>query len=161
MTPARVLGIGSPFGADRLGWDVVDALARRDDWPPGRVVFACCARPGGELLAALERPGLLFLVDAMRSGTTPGTVRCLRPAEILRDSALISGHGFGINSALSLADALGTLTAEVRVCGIEIPPECTPDGGFPASPGGGRVDDKIIREIRKILMDSLPAHGAL
>lgn len=164
MTPARVIGIGSPFGADRVGWEAVDALARAGGLPPDLVVFARCARPDGELLAALARPGLLLLIDAMRSGAPPGTVRRVRPEEIMRDGPLISTHGFGINSALSLAAALGGLAAGVRICGIEIPPESAAggtDAGNGSASAGGWSSGESAREIRKILMESLREFGYL
>jgi hydrogenase maturation protease len=160
VKPARVIGVGSPYGADRIGWEVVDELARSGGMPPERVAFTRCARPDGELLAALERPGLVLLIDAMRSGASPGTVRRVRAEELMRDGTLISSHSFGINSALSLAAALGSLAAEVQICGIEIPPETAPDAVAPA-PLTAAEREEMLSEIRKILMGSLREHGYL
>jgi len=163
VNPARVIGIGSPFGADRIGWDVADALASPGGCgglPPGRAVFSRCARPASELLTALERPGLVLLIDAMRSGVPAGTVRRVRVEEIIRGETLISSHGFGINSALSLAAALGSLAAEVRVCGIEIPPESVPEirGAVSAIPA---LREKMLSDVREILLGSLRECGYL
>jgi hydrogenase maturation protease len=163
VNPARVIGIGSSFGADRIGWEVVDALARPDScsgWPPGRVVFSRCARPDGELLAALERPGLVLLIDAMRSGAPAGTVRRVGAEEIMQGGTLISSHGFGINSAVGLAAALGNLAAEVRICGIEIPPASAQEA-VGAAPVMAAVREQILSEIRIILMESLRECGYL
>jgi len=163
VNPARVIGVGSPFGADRIGWEMVDELERSAavcGLPPDRVRFSRCARPVGELLAALERPGLVLLIDAMRSGAVPGSVRCVHVNEVMRGGTLISTHGFGINSALSLASALGSLAAEVRICGIEIPPASTPGDSNPA-PALATVRDEILSEIRRILMLSLREYGYL
>lgn len=161
MSPARVIGVGSPFGADRIGWDVVEALGRWDRLPAG-VVLSRCARPDGELLDALAMPGLLLLVDAMHSGSLPGTVRRFTAEEIMAGEGMISTHSFGIKSALRLAEALVSLKAEVWVCGIEIAPQTARGGAIP-DPGPVPPDSLdvagIVKEIKKILMDSMTEHG--
>jgi hydrogenase maturation protease len=167
LKTAHIIGVGSPFGADRIGWEVVNELARPGGWaelPPGRVTFSRCGRPDSSLLEALELPGLVILVDAMRSGSPAGTVRCFSAAELIRDGALISSHDFGIKSALSLATALGNLQAEVLICGIEIPFEFMPDtmtAGSALDMRGGRARVEILDEIKIILITSLKRNGYL
>lgn len=168
MRVARVIGVGSPFGADRVGWEVVDALARPEAWgagsAPARVSYARCGRPDSRLLEAFAQPGLLILIDAMRSGRPPGSIRWFVAQELMADGGLISSHDFGIKSALSLASALGNLSAEVLICGIEIPLEPMPDTLVPGAAldaMGGRSRTEILSEITGILITSLKRNGYL
>lgn len=160
MSPVRVIGVASPFGADRIGWDVVEALGRWEQLP-ARVALSRCARPDGELLGALAVPGLLILIDAMRSGRSPGTVRRFTAVEVMAGEYMISTHSFGIKSAMSLAEALASLKAEVWVCGIEISPQTARRDGIP-DPGPVPPDSPdiagIVKEIKKILLDSMREH---
>lgn len=160
MSPVRVIGVGSPFGADRIGWDLVEALGRWDRLPAG-VTLSRCARPDGELLDALAVPGRLILIDAMRSGRPPGTVCRFTAAEVMAGEGMISTHSFGIKSALKLAEALVSLKAEVWVCGIEIAPQTArwDDIRDPGPVPSDSLDIAgIVKEIKKILLDSMREH---
>lgn len=167
MSAARIIGVGSPFGADRIGWEAVDELGRPGGWeglPPGRVVFSRCARPDHALLEEFAKPGLLVLVDAMRSGRPAGTVCCLPWAQFMRSGSLISTHNFGIKSALNLAAALGAMHAEVLLCGIEIPlesmPAACPSGAAPDT-AGERGRKEILNKIKRVLIPVLRKNGYL
>ena len=74
----RILGVGSPFGDDRLGWIAVD-LIRDSAWYRSRAAGSLSAqafdRPGPALLAAMDGAAHAVLIDAMQSGAAPGTVR--------------------------------------------------------------------------------------
>jgi hydrogenase maturation protease len=114
----RVLGIGSPAGDDRAGWCVVDALharlgARAD------IALDKLDRPGAGLLAHLEGAAHVVLIDAMRSGAAPGTIRRVDRAD-WRNQGGPSSHGFGVFDALALAEALGSLPPALVVYGVEI-----------------------------------------
>ncbi|MCC6208626.1 MAG: hydrogenase maturation protease [Gammaproteobacteria bacterium] len=161
MSAVRVIGVGSPFGADRIGWDVVAELSRWDELPAG-MILSCCARPDRELIESLAEPGLLILIDAMHSGRSSGTVCCFTAAEVISGEDLISTHSFGIKSALRLAEALGSLKAEVWICGIEIVLETAWRGGDHYTAPVPRDSLNclgIIKEIKKILMDFMREHG--
>lgn len=167
LNTARIIGVGSPFGADRIGWEVVDELVRPGggmELPPGRFTLSRCGRPDSGLLEALGHPGLIILIDAMRSGRSPGTIRCIAAKELMNGGGLISSHDFGIKSALSLATALGNLQAEVLICGIEIPLKGMPDtlaSRAALDMMGGRDRAEILNEIKKILITSLKRNGYL
>ncbi|MBK8163964.1 MAG: hydrogenase maturation protease [Gammaproteobacteria bacterium] len=164
LKPARVIGLGSPFGTDSIGWDLVEELARWNELPPGVAEFSRCGRPDAVLLETLGSPGLVILIDAMRSGRPPGTVRCFAAADVMAGTGMISTHDFGIKSALTLADAIGGLVAEVRVLGVEIAPEPGPTGLRPRPPAAlsdARGGVEILSEIKKILMSTVKEHGYL
>jgi hydrogenase maturation protease len=130
----RVLGVGSPFGDDRLGWAAVEAL-RRTPWlaalPAGSVEMEACDRPGAALLSAWRDAQHVMLIDAVRSGAVPGTLFCLQGRE-LSGAATFSTHDFGVAAALALARSLGEDTAHILLLGIEADPACRGDQLSPA-----------------------------
>ena len=74
MSPVRILGIGSPFGDDRVGWEVVERLRTGGylaPFPAGAIAAECCDRAGAGLVAHLAGADFAILVDAMRSGAAP------------------------------------------------------------------------------------------
>jgi hydrogenase maturation protease len=130
----RVLGVGSPFGDDRLGWVAVEAL-RRSPWlaalPAGALEAEACDRPGAMLLSAWRDAQHVILLDAVRSGAVPGTLFCLQGRE-LSGAAAFSTHDFGVAEALTLARSLGEHTAHILLLGIEADPACRGDQLSPA-----------------------------
>jgi hydrogenase maturation protease len=112
----RVIGVGTERGDDAAGLRVAERL-RRATLPPGTTVYAC-ERPSADLLDAFGRGDTLILVDAMRSGRAPGTVRRIDPADLAPAHAL-SSHGLGPTEALALAGALRRGPARVELVGIE------------------------------------------
>ncbi|MFP4616259.1 MAG: hydrogenase maturation protease [Thiohalorhabdus sp.] len=118
MIPVAVLGIGSPFGGDRVGWTVVEALRAEAEasWPAVRL--AALDRPGPGLLPHLEGVGHAVLVDAVRSGAPPGTLHRFRHLDELPAAEPLSSHGFGLAEALALAGRVGVLSEWV-VVGVE------------------------------------------
>ena len=127
----RIVGIGSPFGADRLGWDVID-MAGSGPLPDG-VEAVRCANPLSELPALMRGVESVFLVDAL-AGVPPGTVvRCTR-AELRDRDATLSSHGLSVDLALDLAEALGELPRSLRIfgLGIGVEPEADADQALAA-----------------------------
>ncbi|MFA9460234.1 hydrogenase maturation protease [Thiohalorhabdus methylotrophus] len=125
MTSVAVLGIGSPFGGDRLGWAVVEALraGARDGWPEVR--FRALDRPGAGLVAHLEGMDHAVLVDAVRTGAAPGTLHRITDRARLPVTDALSSHGFGLAEGLALAERLGQLPEWV-VIGVEADPGSEP-----------------------------------
>jgi hydrogenase maturation protease len=115
----RVIGVGSAFGDDAVGLAVVELLARRH--LPAQITVARCERPMPDLLDALDEIEGIVLVDATRSGAPIGSVRQLCAEEVTRARAT-SSHGFGVASALLLAQTLGCPATRVEWVGIEAGP---------------------------------------
>ena len=62
----------------------------------------------------------VIVVDAMRSGARPGTVRSFDVRRTpLPDETFASTHSFGPAAGIELARALGRLPASIEVIGIE------------------------------------------
>jgi hydrogenase maturation protease len=121
---AAVLGVGSPFGDDRLGWEAVAALRREPafaGWEArGLVTAEALDRPGIGLVSRLARDGRVVLVDAIRSGARPGTLHHIGLDELLACRASpASSHGIGLADALALARALDQLPARLVIFGVE------------------------------------------
>ena len=119
----RIIGIGSPFGADRLGWRVAECLGSNQlRSMPGAVWEVLIRdRPGVMLLNDLRGVERAVLIDAMCSNSEIGRVRCLTVDEAITHYGLCSSHGFGLGEALSLGRVLGDLPRELSIFGVEIP----------------------------------------
>jgi hydrogenase maturation protease len=110
-----VIGVGSPFGDDRVGWEVATALEAA---PRPGVDTRACDRPGAALVALLAGVGHAVIVDAARAeGVPPGSLRWLDEHELEAGHA-VSSHGFGLGPALALARALGDAPRHVDVLAI-------------------------------------------
>jgi hydrogenase maturation protease len=116
----RLIGIGSPFGADSLGWLAVDLLHMGT--PPGWELIKL-DRPGSELLRYLQGVQRVVLIDALQGEGEPGAMRRIDLSELADNPASVSCHGFGIVEALALARALNELPDELVVIGVEIGPD--------------------------------------
>src|SRR5688572_25080383 len=112
----RLVGLGSPFGDDRAGWEVV---ARLSDAP----LTGTRAETTSDPLRVLDGPAgceLLVVIDACRGAGTPGSFHRFEwPDARLTAAGGVSSHGVGLTAALELAGALGRLPARVVVLAIE------------------------------------------
>ena len=125
MSRLRVLGVGSPFGDDRVGWEVADALVARvgdagpDDTVPAMDVLRL-DRPGPSLLNHLRGAERVVIVDALCDGGPAGTLEVLASAELHAPCRVLSGHELGVAGALALLDALGEAPASLHVVAVRI-----------------------------------------
>ena len=143
--PTRVIGVGNPDRGDD-GAGVAVARRLRDLARPGVEVL----ESGGDalsVLGAVRGAGRVILVDAIRSGAAPGSVRRIGGDADLLSSALRAGssHDLGPAEALGLARALGELPERVEVIGIE-GADFAPGAGL--SPEVERAVDEVARQIR-------------
>jgi len=124
----QIIAIGSPFGADQIGWQVVGQLKKTESlkrYLP-QLDFVRLDRPGAGLMTHLEKASPTVLIDAMVSGARVGLVRSWRGADIASAQGLLSSHGFGVRETIALAESLGALPPQLLVIGIEIDPEGEP-----------------------------------
>jgi hydrogenase maturation protease len=119
----RIAGIGNVLaGDDGLGIYAVETIRKlvsEGSWP--HLETLALTLPGPELFDGLCDGDLLILLDACSSGEVAGTVHCFDTDEIgypgLRH---LSTHGLGLAEWISLAQAAGEETPEVRVYSIEM-----------------------------------------
>jgi hydrogenase maturation protease len=151
-----IFGLGSPFGDDRAGWAAAEVI-RDSQWlralPEGTVRVECLDRPGAGLLAHMGGVTHAVVIDAMRSGAPPGTVRMLTHEEIRSEQqANASTHGFGLAQALALGHTLGQLPPELVVFGIEAE---TASGLCELSPALRAAIPALVSGIRDYVLTAL------
>lgn len=121
---AAIIGVGSPFGSDRLGWLAVEWLQQREldkRFPELNLLFELADRPGALLLDRLGSVDAAIIIDAMQAGLPFGTVRQFTPEQLLaRHTGLCSSHAFGVSEAIELGAALGALPPRLAIIGIEM-----------------------------------------
>jgi hydrogenase maturation protease len=127
VTRVRILGIGSPFGADRCGWEAIDALEASGLSAHARIELQRLDRPGPSLLAALSDVEQVVLIDALRSAQAGEPVRQIAPEELASTPAAWSGHGLGVAESLELAHTLGQLPPRLDVLGIHVSDDAQAD----------------------------------
>ncbi len=121
-TRVVVVGMGSEYRRDDgAGPAVADRVAARCAGVAG---LGPIAEPL-DLLGLWDGADLAVVVDAVRSGAAPGTVRLIElvdPTGVAPDgdpAGTTSTHGIGLAGVLRLARAVGTAPARVVVVGIE------------------------------------------
>jgi len=123
-----LLGIGSPFGDDTLGWQLLDALAQRGlDLPGWQISYAKADRPGPGLLDYLKDTDAALLLDAMQADDPPGTVRLVEPAQLASQNSPTSSHAMGVAESLALGGQLRMLPSRLHILGIQVGAPPGPD----------------------------------
>lgn len=119
-----IIGVGSPFGTDQLGWFAVDWLERSElckRFSDLQLNYYQADRPGALLLEQLHDADAAIIIDAMQSGSSFGTLRTFTLEEVLRQhTGLVSSHAFGVGESLALGASLGALPRLLMIVGIEM-----------------------------------------
>ena len=115
----KIIGIGSPFSDDRLGWEVINKL-EQELVPDDKFALLTCDRPNLGLVNLMQGTEEVILIDAIRSGCEPGNLVRLNHDEIMQKPDLLSSHDFGVQQAIALAQALNELPPKLTFYGIEI-----------------------------------------
>lgn len=123
MSKLHVLGIGSPFGDDQLGWEVVKLLQQKPAlycFSLDQLHITCCDRPGMHLLELMKPAQTVFLIDAIKTGAMIGTVHRFQNEEIEGVGDPLSTHDLGISAAMKMGATLQVLPPKVVLYGIEV-----------------------------------------
>lgn len=150
-----MLGIGSPFGEDSLGWQAIDGLiglGLPERLASHEVVLEKADRPGVLLLEHMRGMDAVFLIDALVGGGEPGRLHCLGLDELAQEERLLSGHGLGVAEALALGEALGDLPGQVLVLGIEVEPPAQIE---PPKGGDSLLDAVLLQGIIQTIEERL------
>ena len=128
----HLIGIGSPFGDDRIGCLMIDELRRskRLQLHLGcEIELLSADRPGAGILSLLEGKESVVIIDAViTDGAMVGQLHSWAEPALIEDKCIMnSSHGIGLAQSLALAQALGALPPQLRILGIEIAP---PEGVF-------------------------------
>ncbi len=146
-TGVVIIGVGNELRSD----DALGILAARElRWrvPAGvRVVEA--SGEGATLIDLWYGAAELILIDAVRSSSPPGTIRCidLSAQNLPRSMSVRSSHAFGVAEAVATARELGILPPRVHLVGIE---------GENFSPGAG-LSPSVRSRLGDVVHDVLAA----
>lgn len=130
--PLRIIGIGSPFGDDTLGFQAIERLRQEFALFPSETELLALDRPGSTLIPLLEKSDSVVIIDAMQSGQAPGTVQRLVPEELIREKNMPSSHNLGVAESLALAKVLGVMPERLLVYGIEVGDGAATEKWYPA-----------------------------
>ena len=124
MNSIRIIGIGSPYGDDQLGWTVVELLRTELFEAKQKISLLRCETPATELLAYLDQAQFAILVDAIHTDLPVGQVCAWHQLSVLPTTS-VSSHGLNLATLLQLAANLNQLPAQWMVCGIVVNPDNT------------------------------------
>ena len=117
--PILIIGIGNDYRSD----DAVGLLVARElrKQVPTQVRVVECAEAGFELIEMWDGAHSVIIVDAVCSGTDPGTIHRIEVHKQPLPSYLFrySTHGFNVADSIELARTLGKLPPHMVVFGIE------------------------------------------
>jgi hydrogenase maturation protease len=143
----RIIGLGNELRGD----DAVGLLvARRLRQEVGDCIKVIEAEMVGvDLISLMEGARVAILIDAARSGQSPGTIYRLdaSASSIARQMFFHSSHALGISEALELARAIGVLPPRVIVYGIEA--GNTEAGQALSSPVANALDEVVEQIIQE------------
>jgi len=123
MCLVTVLGVGSPHGADQLGWKLVECLQQHSTLKPylgNRLECVILDRPGPRLLEYLEQAPVVVIIDAAVDGGETGRLSQYSAREIVENDIQFSSHQFGVQQSLALGLSLGDVPDGVRVFAISV-----------------------------------------
>ena len=118
MSAVVVIGIGSPFGADTLGWKVIEQLKSLLPSLADNILLKTCDRPGTLLLDYMKDVSRAILIDAIEGGT-PGDVRVIDKHMLIQQRNLRSSHQLGVAETIALGEKLNLLPEELFLIGVE------------------------------------------
>lgn len=150
MRKIKVLGIGSPFGDDRLGWEVVNQLQQCAEIQALPIEIKTLDRPGMRLLEEFQSFQTVLLIDALQSGAAVGSLHCLEKEALLNLPSPPSSHAIGIAEALKMAEAMEMLPENLLLFAIEISENLHVDTAL-SEPIQQQIDQFIPCLIQKIL----------
>ena len=137
-----VIGIGNRWRSDDgVGVrtiDALEALGARDadllrlDGEPTRIVSAWAGRP------------CVVVIDAIRTGVSPGTVHHIGVDQVPDAASEASSHGGGLAAAVALGRALDARPDRIVLLGVE---PATVDHGPELSPPVASSLDVVVRRV--------------
>ena len=114
-----VIGVGNPFRGDDAAGLLVARLLKDMGLDSSMIVEQ--SGEGAALMEAWKGAGAVILIDAVSSGSSPGTFHCLEPIQQPLPAQMFhsSTHAFSLPDAIEMARALNELPPRLLVFGIE------------------------------------------
>lgn len=134
-----LVGLGSPYGDDQLGWRLVEEIGKLCRQPLS-VQRAHSALQLFDWLGGVQR---LVVCDACQGIGAVGTWRRWRwPSDDLKPLRAQGSHDLGLAAVLALAETLGQLPGNVSIWAIE---------GLPAAGAGLPPDGALSLEVEQAI----------
>jgi hydrogenase maturation protease len=143
-----VIGVGNDFrGDDGVGIELVRELL--DSIPPHVTVIEASGE-GAALMEAWKGYERVFVIDATRTGSAPGTIHRFEAHRQPLPSQFFhySTHAFSVAEAVEMARALDQLPPELIVYGIEGKNYAAGEGLSPeVEKAASLVLDRVLRDL--------------
>lgn len=147
-----VLGVGSILMTDEgIGVRAVEELQRRFRFPDNVEVLDG-GTSGIELLSYISGKDYLIIIDAVKSGSPPGTLVRVEGKDVpARFRTRLSPHQLGISDLLAVATLNDEMPKELLLFGIE-PKDIVMGIGLSdeVKANLGRLIDVVIDELRRV-----------
>jgi hydrogenase maturation protease len=128
MSRIYIFGIGSPFGADRIGWLVIDQLRTHFADNP-HIVLDALTQPTNIFTHTFEATDRIIFIDAMISDRAPSSVELFTTRQLEGGAPRLSSHGIDLKTTVDLLIGMGFPADRISVCGIEM----VSDDGLPGT----------------------------
>lgn len=149
----RVIGLGSPFGDDRAGWQVIERLKGR---VPAPVELLALDRPGAALINWMCGVEFLILLDAALSqGDDPPWFKVTKD-RLSTVTTRVDTHSLELAETLRLARTLGCLPGRLEIYAIRISENglLQPDPSLPPTVG------RLAEFLSELLGNTAPSQGS-
>jgi hydrogenase maturation protease len=147
---AIVIGIGNEMRGDDGAGPVVARRIGEANLP--RVKVHTLHGDGAAIMDAFDRAAAVFLIDAVSSGSPPGTIHRIDAGSRTLPTEFFhySSHAFGLAEAVEMARVLGRLPPATIVFGIEGGSFASGEGLTPAVAEAARnVAETLLREVEE------------
>lgn len=127
MSGVKVIGVGSPYGNDTIGWNLIEKLKRQHMLAtllPEQVELIETDRPGINLIQLLQGGDFVILVDAIHAEHNHGKLLRISKEQLIQSRHAVSSHSLDVANAIALADKLGVLPRKLVIIGMGIDPQC-------------------------------------
>ncbi|HFE38860.1 MAG TPA: hydrogenase maturation protease [Gammaproteobacteria bacterium] len=115
-----IVGFGSPFGDDQLGWQLIDDLASRHS--ASHLTFYKSKGNGCDWFHELANHQQLVILDAALSEKPAGNIieMTVNDLKNIPSHFFCSTHSISLQDSLALATNIGVLNIPVRILAISI-----------------------------------------
>ena len=123
MSLVRVIGVGSPFQDDRVGFNVIQLLQHSERLPLNestKIQLHYADRPGVRLLELMQGAETVILIDAVKSDKTIGALYCVTAEQLAESDVPYSSHALGVAEVLKMGKVLELLPPHILIYGISI-----------------------------------------
>lgn len=149
--PIRIVGIGSPHGDDQFGWLAAEYLRQSAAFQAGygsQVEILTCSAPINSILDEVIDSRALIVLDAVVSGSKPGTVMRIEEEVLPEIQVAYSSHGISVAQVIELGRSLDVLPKHVVLLGVELE-SC--ESGAPV----GQVLERSLERVEQLVVEEI------